>query len=166
MIRIPLKARLGTATAIATAAAVVVALGVLQYRWNREASDATGVRLADALQLSMINWHLDLFRNLSEVSLTMRMPVGDTSRSDIEQYADRLEEWRSLARYPELVANVYIVSRTEQGRVDVLPLASGSPPLDRATLPRRSVADLVSELERDVGDSGRASGRAHPERGS
>ena len=128
-----------------------MALGVLQYRWNREASDATGVRLADALQLSMINWHLDLFRNLSEVSLTMRMPVGDTSRSDIEQYADRLEEWRSLARYPELVANVYIVSRTGQGRVDVLPLASGSPPLDRATLPR-GVADLVSELEAHVGD--------------
>ena len=142
----PFKARLGTAAAIATAAVVVVALGVLQYRWNREASDATGVRLADALQLSMINWHLDLFRNLSEVSLTMRMPVGDASRSDVEQYAERLEEWRSLARYPALVANVYILRRKGEQRVEVVPLAPGSQPLDRAML-RPVVADLVDELE-------------------
>ena len=146
MTTFPFKARLGTAAAVATAAVVVVALGVLQYRWNREASDATGVRLADALQLSMINWHLDLFRNLSEVSLTMRMPVDDTGRSDVEQYAERLEEWRSLARYPELVANVYIVRRTPEQRVDVMPLAPGSPPLDRAQLPP-DVQDVVSELE-------------------
>src|SRR5262245_9329912 len=83
------KPRLGTVAAIVTAAFVIVALGVLQYRWNQEASDATGVRLADALQLSMINWHLDLFRNLSEVCLTMRMPV-EADRSEAEQYADRL----------------------------------------------------------------------------
>ena len=146
MTRFPLKGRLGTAGAIATAAVVVVALGVLQYRWNQEASDATGVRLADALQLSMINWHLDLFRNLSEVCLTMRMPVDEGNRSDAEQYAERLEEWRSLARYPELVANVYLVRRKGDQRVDVVPLAPGSQPLDRATLPP-AVADLVDELE-------------------
>ena len=146
MTRFPLKGRLGTAGAIATAAVVVVALGVLQYRWNQEASDATGVRLADALQLSMINWHLDLFRNLSEVCLTMRMPVDEGNRSDAEQYAERLEEWRSLARYPELVANVYLVRRKGDQRVDVVPLAPGSQPLDRATLPP-AVAGLVDELE-------------------
>lgn len=146
MTRFPLKGRLGTAGAIATAAIVVVALGVLQYRWNQEASDATGVRLADALQLSMINWHLDLFRNLSEVCLTMRMPVDEGDRSDAEQYAERLEEWRSLARYPDLVANVYLVRRKADQRVDVVPLAPGSQPLDRATL-RPVVAHLVDELE-------------------
>jgi signal transduction histidine kinase len=143
--RFLLKTRLGTAGAIATAAVVVVALGVLQYRWNQEASDATGVRLADALQLSMINWHLDLFRNLSEVCLTMRMPA-DGDRSDAEQYADRLEEWRSLARYPELVANVYIIRRKGEQRVEVVPLAPGSQPLDRAALPP-VVGELVNALE-------------------
>ncbi len=140
-------ARLGTATAIVTAAVVVVALGIMQYRWNQEASDATGVRLADALQLSMINWHLDLFRNLSEVCLTMRMPVEDTDEDDRVQYADRLEEWRSLARYPELVANVYIIRRTGPDRVDVLGLEAGSPPIDRAALPR-DLQGVVDELER------------------
>ena len=86
MIKLPFHTRIGTAAAIVCTAAVVVALAVIQYRRNQEASDATGVRLADALQLSMINWHLDLFRNLSEVGLTMRMPVGDGGRSDLDQY--------------------------------------------------------------------------------
>ena len=140
------KDRTGAAAVTVSAAVVVVALAVLQYRWNADASDATGVRLADALQLSMVNWHLDLFRNLSEVCLTMRMPVDDTGRSDAEQYADRLQEWRSLARYPDLVANVYIVRRVGRERIDVMRLEPGSPPLDRATLPP-AVADVVRELE-------------------
>ena len=83
MIKLPFYARFGTATAIVCTAAVVVALAVIQYRWNQQASDATGVRLADALQLSMINWHLDLFRNLSEVGLTMRMPVDAGAATSI-----------------------------------------------------------------------------------
>src|SRR5262245_55983982 len=99
--RTPVHARGGTAAAIACTVAVV-ALAVIQYRWNQEASDATGVRLADSLQLSMINWHLDLFRNLSEVALTMRPPADGAGPS--ERYEDRLAEWRSVARYPEFVA--------------------------------------------------------------
>ena len=69
----PFLARFGTATSIVCIAAVVVTLAVIQYRWNQQASDATGVRLADSLQLSMINWHLDLFRYLSEIGLTMML---------------------------------------------------------------------------------------------
>ena len=123
---------------------VVIALGVLQYRWNREASDATGVRLADALQLSMINWHLDLFRNLSEVGLTMRMPA-EAGPDDLTQYADRLEEWRSLARYPELVVGAYVVRRAG-GRIDVVRVAEGAPVLARERWPA-AVARVVRAVD-------------------
>ena len=106
--------RAGMAAVLLLTAALVLALAVLQYRSNTEASDATGVRLADALQLSMINWHLDLFRNLSEVSLTIRMTAE--SAPDIDrQLAERLAEWRSIARYPDLVANVYVVVSGRKG---------------------------------------------------
>lgn len=93
-------------------AAVILGLAVLQYRWNRQASEATGVRLADALQLSMINWHLDLFRNLSEVCLTIRMAAEFSPDDDFNQFAERFAEWRSIARYPDLVASVYVIDRT------------------------------------------------------
>jgi signal transduction histidine kinase len=126
VIQLAVRPRVATAAAVAAAAAVVVALAVIQYRWNQEASDATGVRLADALQLSMVNWHLDLFRNLYEVGLTMRTPVGE-ERADIDQYVGRLEEWRSLARYPALVANAYIVRRGAGGAMEAEQLTPGTP---------------------------------------
>jgi signal transduction histidine kinase len=106
------RERAGVAAVVLCATVVVVALAVLQYRWNTEASDATGVRLADALQLSMINWHLDLFRNLSEVCLTMRS-VDPDSDDQVAEYSRRLADWRSIARYPELVKDVSIVRRRD-----------------------------------------------------
>ena len=51
--------------AVVLTTVVVILLAVLQYRWSTEVSEATGVRLADTLQLSMINWHLDFLRNFS-----------------------------------------------------------------------------------------------------
>jgi signal transduction histidine kinase len=59
----------------------------------------------------MVNWHLDLFRNLSEVALTIRMAAEISPGEDVNQFADRLAEWRSIARYPELVANVLVIDR-------------------------------------------------------
>jgi signal transduction histidine kinase len=106
------KERTGMAAVLVLTAAVIVGLAVLQYRSNRQASEATGVRLADALQLSMINWHLDLFRNLSEVCLTIRMAAEFSPDDDFNQFAERFAEWRSIARYPDLVANVYVIDRT------------------------------------------------------
>jgi signal transduction histidine kinase len=111
--------RAGVAAVIVCAAVVVVALAVLQYRWNRAASDATGVRLADALQLSMINWHLDLFRNLSEVCLTMRS-ADPAARDHVADYTRRLAEWRSIARYPDLVAGVSLVRRHDDAAIDAV----------------------------------------------
>src|SRR5688572_19364050 len=110
-----LKDRAGLGAVLLLTAAAIVGLAVLQYRWNRDASEATGVRLADALQLSMVNWHLDLFRNLSEVALTIRMAAEFSPDEDVNQFADRLKEWRSIARYPELVANVFVIERAPVG---------------------------------------------------
>ena len=105
------KERAGLAAVLLLTAAAIIGLAVLQYRWNRQASEATGVRLADALQLSMVNWHLDLFRNLSEVCLTIRMAAEFSPDNDFNQFVDRFAEWRSIARYSDLVANVYVVDR-------------------------------------------------------
>jgi signal transduction histidine kinase len=109
------KGRAGLWTVLVLTAVAIVGLAVLQYRWNRDASEATGVRLADALQLSMVNWHLDLFRNLSEVCLTIRMAEEFSPDDDVNQFAARVEEWRSIARYPDLVANVFVVDRRALG---------------------------------------------------
>ena len=111
----PFRERAGLAAVLVATAAAIIGLAVLQYRWNREASEATGVRLADALQLSMVNWHLDLFRNLSEVCLTIRMAAEFSPESDVNQFAEKFPEWQSIARYPDLVAGVYVIDRASPG---------------------------------------------------
>ena len=55
------KERAFTAAMAIPAAIVIIVLAVLQYRWSNQVSEATSIRLADSLQMSMINWHLDPF---------------------------------------------------------------------------------------------------------
>lgn len=97
------------AIAVVITTLVVIVLAGLQYRWSNRVSEATGVRLADTLQLSMINWHLDFLRNFSEICLTMRIDRESGSEEDLRQYASRFSDWRAVARYPDLVANVYFL---------------------------------------------------------
>jgi signal transduction histidine kinase len=91
--------------------AVVLVLAVLLYRWSNEVSQATSVRLADSLQMSMVNWHLNLFRDFSDISLALRMDSGD--RGDLKLHARRLQEWRASARYPDVIRDVYMLSPAE-----------------------------------------------------
>ena len=119
---------------ILTAVAGVLALGVLQYRWNREASDATGLRLADSLQLSVINWQLDLFRNLAEVCLAMPSAMDASAAGRLDPYVERLAEWRDTARYPDLVAAAFVV-RGPVGAHEVLRLVPEQDRVESVKLP-------------------------------
>jgi signal transduction histidine kinase len=72
--------------AVAITTIIIVGFGVTQYRWSQEVSEAAAVRLADTLQMSMVNWQIDLLRTFSDVT-TSRAP----------------------ARYPNLVKHVATV---------------------------------------------------------
>ena len=112
--------------AVVITTVVVIVLAVLQYNWSNEVSEATGVRLADTLQLSMINWHQDLLRNFSEVAVTMRMDPESDERGDLSQYAKRFAEWRTVARYPDFVSNVYFFDSKPPDRAEALRLDPGT----------------------------------------
>jgi signal transduction histidine kinase len=129
-----LSERAGTALVILTAVVGVLALGWLQYRWNREASDATGLRLADSLQLSMINWQLELFRHLSDVCLALPSTMDGSTAGRLDSYVDRLAEWRAAARYPELVTAAYVV-RGPVGAHEVLRLVPEQHRVESVGLP-------------------------------
>ena len=73
--KIALRERALATTLIVPTALVVIVLAVLQYRWSNQVSNATSVRLADSLQMSMINWHLNFFRDLSDICAAMRMDM-------------------------------------------------------------------------------------------
>ena len=95
---------------IVLAVIVVIVLGVLQYRWSDQVSEATSIRLADSLQMSMINWHLDFFRVFSEICVALRVDPDSNTREDWDQYARRYADWRKTTANPNLVAGLYILS--------------------------------------------------------
>lgn len=117
--------------------AVVVMLGIVQYRWSDQVSSATSVRLADSLQMSMMNWHLTLFRSLSDACQRMVLPLAGLNTRELEQATRRFHEQQATAEFPQLVDAVDVVPEDHRlaalrwnratGRFEPLP---ERPPLD------------------------------------
>jgi len=93
--KISVSERTRSAALIIPAVLVLMVMAALLYRWSNQVSEATSVRLADSLQMSMVNWHLNLFRDLSDICLAMR--VDPDERADLDPYVRRFVEWRTAA---------------------------------------------------------------------
>ena len=115
--KLPFKERQFSTAITVLAVIVVIALGVLQFRWSNQVSEATSIRLADSLQMSMINWHLDLFRVLSEVCVDLRVDSAPDTQDSWDQYARRFTDWKKTSADPRLVAGLYIL-RFDEGHAD------------------------------------------------
>ena len=134
---------------VAPAAVVLIVLAGMQYRWSNQVSQATSVRLADSLRMSMIDWHLDLFRNLAEACLSMRASPDVVPRDDLTRYQRGYEEWKRAAAYPDLISNLYVMQSQDGGHARVLRLdpASGQF-VPQAAGEKDSLAGLRQVLER------------------
>src|SRR5271170_1492878 len=108
--KLPIKERAFTTGMVILSTIVVIVLAALQYRWSNQVSEATSIRLADSLQMSMINWHLDLFRDFSEICIAMRDDPEVDAQADWNQYARSFADWKKTTGNPELVSNIYILS--------------------------------------------------------
>src|SRR6202049_3768998 len=121
-IKFAIKERAFTTAMVCLATIVVIVLAALQFRWSNQVSEATSIRLADSLQMSMINWHLDFFRDFSEICLTMHIDPENDQRGDGDQYVRRFAEWKARAVYPRLVSDLYLLTSEEGARPRVLRL--------------------------------------------
>src|SRR5712692_5759217 len=130
-----IKERAFTTGMILLAAIVVIVLGVLQYRWSNQVSEATSIRLADSLQMSMINWHLDLFRDFSEVCIALRADAEVDAQADWNQYARRFAEWKKTTAHPDLVSNLYVLNLDKASDAKALRLDSGRPGFQSVAFP-------------------------------
>jgi signal transduction histidine kinase len=122
LMKIPMRSRAASTAVVIPAVIIVIVLAALQYRWSDQISEATSIRLADSLQMSMINWHLDFFRDFSEICLTMHIDPESGQRGDGDQYIRRFAEWKSRAVYPLLVSDLYLLTSDDGARTRVLRL--------------------------------------------
>ncbi len=122
--KVPFKERSISTAIVIPSAIIVAALAVLQFRWSTRISEATAVRLADSLQMSMINWQKDFFRYFSEIGLALRIDPVEDAPGDPGQYIRRFAEWKAVAKYPKLVSNFYLLKLDAAARPQALRLNS------------------------------------------
>jgi signal transduction histidine kinase len=152
----PIKERNFSTIIIVLAVAVVIVLGLLQYRWSNQVSEATSIRLADSLQMSMINWHLDFFRAFSEVCVALRVDPESSTQDDWDQYARRFADWKKTTANPNLVAGIYMWRPGEADGADLLALAPTTGRFEAAKWPQ-PLSDLRQEIAQlDSKDGGAA----------
>ncbi len=123
-VKVPFKERTISTAVVIPSAIIVAALAMLQYRWSTRISEATAVRLADSLQMSMMNWQKDFFRYFSEIGLALRIDPVEDAPGDVGQYVRRFAEWKAVAKYPKLVSNVYLLKSDATARPQALRLNS------------------------------------------
>jgi signal transduction histidine kinase len=155
--KLPIKEREFSTVIIILAVIVVIVLGVLQYRWSNQVSEATSIRLADSLQMSMINWHLDFFRVFSEVCVALRVDPDSSTQEDWDQYARRYADWKKTAANPNLVAGLYILRPGEAPSAQVFRLASSGQRFEPSNWPSN-----FQELREEIQQSDPGPGRDAP----
>ena len=158
--KLPIKEREFSTLIIILAVIVVIVLGVLQYRWSDQVSEATSIRLADSLQMSMINWHLDFFRDFSEICAAMRVDPELNTQKDWNEYARRFTDWKKTTPNPNLVAGLYILRFDQPPSAQVLRLSSSGQRFESSDWPS-IIAGLREELQRSAFKPG-ADGRHDP----
>ena len=141
-----IKEREFSTVIIILAVVVVIVLGVLQYRWSNQVSEATSIRLADSLQMSMINWHLDFFRAFSEICVALRVDPDSNTKQDWDQYARRFVDWKKTTANPNLVAGLYILRFNEAPAAKVLRLPASAQRFEPGDWPS-NFKELREELQ-------------------
>ncbi len=144
--KVPFKERALSAAVVVPAAVIVIVLAVLQYNWSNQVSEATSLRLADSLQMSMVNWHLDFFRVFSQICLTLGVDPDGDAPSDVQELARSFSEWKAGAAYPDLVSDFYILPFSKAARAAALRYDSATKRLVPAKQPE-ALAGLLEKLQ-------------------
>ncbi|HEY6253355.1 MAG TPA: HAMP domain-containing sensor histidine kinase [Candidatus Angelobacter sp.] len=104
----PLKQRVFLTGVVIALAGVLIALAVLQYRWAREVSDATNVRLQANLDSSILGWREDLYRELTGVFAALQVDPGQSPHQKAAQYAQQYQSWSQTAAHPDLISHLFL----------------------------------------------------------
>lgn len=145
--KLPFQARTISTWVVIPSVIIVGALALLEYRWSTRVSEATAVRLADSLQMSMMNWQKDFFRYFSEIGLALRIDPGEDEPGDASQYIRRFAEWKAVAKYPGLVSDFHVLKLDRTARPEALRLNAAGNRFDTEEWPAR-LEPLREELKK------------------
>jgi signal transduction histidine kinase len=126
-------------------ASLLVMVGVLQYRWTKELSEAAEARIGSTLKPLMLEWHLDLYGEISAICVALQVGPDSGAHDAWNDYLQRLADWNrdgandevTVAVYPnpDLVRGIYEWQTSAPGNPDLLLLDPNSKSLDAVSIP-------------------------------
>lgn len=131
----PLQQRWSWLAIVTALAAVLIALGVLQYRWSREVSEAASVRMQSALHSSLLGWRQDFYRELASAGEAFQTPDSRNAKDHFAAVAQRYAAWRRSAAHPQLIADAYLLQHTQGDSLRWLRINKATGQLESAEWP-------------------------------
>jgi len=100
-------------TSLLVGALVVLfaALGVLQYHWLKQISDANAEKERERVAEQTKRFAGDFNRELQNAYFTFQADPDTWKKRDWTEFNERLDYWRANAQYPELITGFYFVPR-------------------------------------------------------
>ena len=108
-------------------AMLLLALALLQYRWNEQIRQAAEVRVGANLESVMMKWHLDLYGELSTICVALQVGPDSGAHDRWNDYLQRYQKWRkagstsdeNIYSNPDVVSDIYIweTTRGESARL-------------------------------------------------
>jgi signal transduction histidine kinase len=107
-------------------AALLITVGVLQYRWTRQVTEATDAEIGNNVQSLMMDWHYDFYRNFSAICVALQVGPDSGAHDNWQDYLQRYAAWSRTADvqglgentrdHPHLVENIYIWETSQTTR--------------------------------------------------
>ncbi|HTZ30957.1 MAG TPA: HAMP domain-containing sensor histidine kinase [Methylomirabilota bacterium] len=147
---------------VAATAVLWVIVAGLQYRWARELSAVTEVRMGGNLQSLMTQWHRDFYDELSTVCIALQVGPDSGAHDAWNDYLQRYADWtQEGARneftltpsvQPDLVTAIYEWNTSGKGKPELLQLNPVEKTLDRVPVPPqfRTLLGRLTENSSDV----------------
>jgi len=154
-------ARFVWTAALVGVAVLLIAVALLQYRWNMQIRQATEVRLGADLESVMMRWHLNLYRELSTICIAVQVGPDSGASDHWNDYLRRYEEWRSTASNsgfveniysnPDVVSDIYIYETSRETGGRLLRLDPDADKIEKVVTPVGLQA-LLAHLQRKSGN--------------
>ena len=96
---------------------LLVLLGIFQYRWLGQVSEADQERRQAALRVAASRFSEDFDRELARAFATFQVDSEALQRQSWANYAKRYDLWLSQSAFPQLVSEIYLLTAAGKGRL-------------------------------------------------
>src|SRR5215207_1439682 len=130
----------------------IALLATLQYRWLGRISDAERQRMTANLGAHSTGFAQEFDREITRASVSFQLPAPAAGENVAARLAAHYERWTATARFPRLVKDVYLVSRSAESEPIVQRFSPVTRFLEPAAWPD-SLAVLRNQTARPVAPS-------------